>query len=235
MLLASGRPTRADDQAEGKRIIDKAIEAHGGAPKLMKFMAASWKGKGTFRQGADVQEFTGHYAVQFPVKSRFDITGGNGRFVSVLNGNKGWARFGDDTQELDMAALEEMKENLYAMWLTTLTPLSDKSFLLTPQGESKSAERPVLGVKIAQKGHRDVLLYFDKDTWLLAKSSTKAKNVFLGGLEFEAEDTYSDYKEFDGVKRAMKMKQVRGKMVVEITFSDYKLCDKLSDELFVKP
>src|SRR5262245_47927218 len=77
-VLAGARPARPGDPAEAKRILDKALEAHGGAAKLAKFTAATWKGKGTFHGPEGEQEFTGEYAVQLPLKSRFDITAGPG-------------------------------------------------------------------------------------------------------------------------------------------------------------
>src|SRR5262249_17306657 len=150
---------------EVKRIIDKAVEAHGGAATLAKLKAASWKSKGTFHGPMGTQEFTGQYAVQFPGKSRFDISAGSGfGFVSVLDGEEGWVKFGDKAQEMDKGTVAEVKENLYATWLTTVAPLTDKPLSLMPLGESKVGDRRVIGVKVSSKGHRDVLLYFDKET-----------------------------------------------------------------------
>jgi hypothetical protein len=236
-VLMSAYQACADDDAEAKRIIEKAVEAHGGAAKLTKLKAATWKSKGTFHGPMGAQEFTGEYAVQLPGKSRFDIAAGNGfGFVFVLDGEKGWAKFGDQAQELDKGTVAEVKENLYATWLTTVAPLTDKTLSLKPLGESKVGDRPVLGVKVSQKGHRNVLLYFDKETGLLAKSSTKAKDLFQGGKEVEAVELYSDYKEFNGVKRPTKVTELKdGKTSVEETRSDYKLSERLDDKLFAKP
>lgn len=237
MILAAGGRARADDQAEASRVIAKAIDAHGGAAKLAKFKAVEWKAKGTFHGPMGPGEFTTQVAVQFPDKSRFDVAAGDGfGFVSVLNGDKGWAKFGEDQHEMDKGAIDEVKENLYVMWLTTAAPLADKTLTLKPLGESKVDERPVLGVLVSQPGHRDVSLFFDKETGLLSKMATRAKDLFQGGKEIDSEEIYSDYKEFDGVKRPTKVKELKdGKTSVEETRSDYKQSEKLDDKAFEKP
>lgn len=134
---------------------------------------------------------------------------------------------------MDKTAVTEIKENLYASWIATLAPLTDKAFKLTSRGESKVNGRPVLGVKVSREGHRDVQLFFDKGTGLLTRSSTRAKDLFQGGDEQQAEELYSEYKDFDVVKRPTKVKQLRdGKEFVEVAYSDYTLSEKLDDKLF---
>lgn len=237
LTLAAGNRVKAEDQAEASRIVAKAIDAHGGAAKLAKLKAVEWKSKGTFHGPMGPGEFTTQVAVQFPDKSRFDVSAGDSfGFISVLNGDKGWAKFGEDHHEMDEGAINEVKENLYAMWLTTVAPLADKALTLKPLGESKIDERPVVGVLVSQAGHRDVSLYFDKETGLLAKMATRSKDLFQGGKEIDSEEFYSDYKEFGGVKRPTKVKGLKdGKTAVEETRSDYKLSEKLDDKTFEKP
>lgn len=227
----------AVDAAETKRILDKALDAHGGAAKLAKLTAATWKAKGKFQGPMGEQEFVEEVAVSFPGKNRFDVNvGDNFRFIAVLNGDKGWARFGDQAQEMDKASVDEVKENHYADWLTTLAPLTDKAFSLTKVAESKVNDRPAVGFKVTRSDRRDVTLYFDKESGLLVKRVTKAKDLFQGGAEFHEELIYGGYKEFDGVKRPTKVRQVKdGKDAMESTLSDYKLAEKLDDKLFAKP
>jgi len=55
----------------------------------------------------------------------------------------------------------------------TTLHLRQPTLSLTHLGESKVVNRPVVGVKVAQQGHRDVLLYFDNETRLLVKRSTR--------------------------------------------------------------
>src|SRR5207248_11447730 len=93
-------------------------------------------------------------------------------------------------------------EQGYAGWVATLLPLKDKAFTLTTIGEVEVEKRPALGVKVSSKGHRDVDLYFDKESGLLVKTETRLKDE--GGQEVMAETFLRDYKDVEGTKHAMK-------------------------------
>src|SRR5439155_22836546 len=121
----------------------------------------------------------------------------------VLSGDKGWTRMGDQTNEMDKDAIAEAKEQGYAGWLSTLAPLKDKQFKLATIGEVKVENRPALGVKVSSKGHRDVDLYFDKETGLLVKSEHRVKDD-TSGQEVTEESFPGEYKEVQGTKQAMK-------------------------------
>jgi hypothetical protein len=71
----------------------------------------------------------------------------------------------------------------------------------------------------------------------VVKSETRAKDVQGGGdAEFTLETFYSEFKKVDGVMTPHKIKAYRdGKLYVDSENSDYKLSDKLDDDLFAKP
>jgi hypothetical protein len=168
-------------------------------------------------------EFTGNYAVDWPDKFRAEI---EGYAIIVLNGDKGWMQTMGETKEMDAEQLAEQKETNYAGYVATLLPLKDKAYTLTSLGEVKVGDRPALGVKVSSKGHRDVELYFDKDTNLLIKSQTRVKSREQEGKEMDQESLYADYKEVDGAKVPMKVTINReGKVYVESENSDLKPAD----------
>ena len=114
--------------------------------------------------------------------------------------------------------------------------MKDKAYTLTPLGEVKVGDRPAVGVKVSSKGHRDVELYFDKDTNLLLKSQTRVKSREQEGKEMDQESLYADYKDVDGAKVPMKVTMNReGKVYVESESTDVKPVDKLDDSTFGKP
>ena len=53
------------------------------------------------------------------------------------------------------------------IYLSQVLPLTDKTYPLTGAGEAKVNDRPAVGVKVTARGHRDVTLYFDKESGLL--------------------------------------------------------------------
>src|SRR5437660_1164636 len=113
-LFAFGlpNPARADDQ-DVKSILDKAIKALGGAEKLGKAAAFSDKAKGTITFNGNDNEFNAERTFQGldRYRSEFDGTFGGNMVhgVTVVNGDRGWRKFGDNNMELDTNALANDK------------------------------------------------------------------------------------------------------------------------------
>jgi len=238
-ILAAAFALHADEQDDAKNIIDKAIKAHGAQEKLAKLKAVTIRLKGTIHQpGGDIP-ITGEVVTQGADQSRLALdaesNGAKFTFVQVLNRDKGWHKINDDTQELNADELAEAKEEAYENWTTTLAPLNDKVFALSPLGEVKVENRPAIGVRVSSKGHRDVNLYFDKELSLLVKSEIRVKDE-ASGMEVNQESTYSDFKDVDGIKEATKIVVKRdGKPYVEATVDQVKREEKVDDSIFAKP
>ena len=223
----------ADDKADARVIIDRAIMAQGGAAKLSKLSAHSWSEKGTYYGQGKGQPYTGKFAVQLPSQFRMEI---EGLFTIVVDGDKGWVKAGGETKEMTKEQLTAQKENMYGGWVTTLLPLQDKAFTLTPLAEIKIDNRPAVGVKVAHKDHGDVTLYFDKGTGLPAKSVQSGRSEEQQGKRVQHERYYADFREIKGIKIPMKivLKQ-DGKIFVESEMVDVQLAEKLDAKVFAKP
>src|SRR5947207_1086617 len=134
LLLGLLSTLQAADPSDAKAVIDKAIQAAGGADKLGKFKALTWKGKGKFYGLGEGIDFGGQWTSQPPhqskVVSEIDINGMQFTQIRVVNGDKGWIKMMDTTEEMDKEALTEAREELYAGWLATLLPLKDPAFQL---------------------------------------------------------------------------------------------------------
>lgn len=240
LLFAAVGAGRADDQAEVRKVIDRAIKAQGGADKLARNQAVTMKMKGKFYgMSADGVDYSGEFASQQPDRSRMEITvdvmGMEFKIVRVLNGNKGWTQMMGQTTALDKDAVAEMKEDLYAGRVSRLAGLLGKGFKLEPLGEVKVGERPAVGVKVSHKGHRDINLFFDKKTHLLLKSERPAKDP-MSGQEFTQTTLHDGYKDVGGVKVAHKVTILRdGKKYVTGETTEINAQEKLDDSTFAKP
>jgi outer membrane lipoprotein-sorting protein len=238
LALAACGTARADEQADLKALIDKAIKAQGGEANLTKYKAETFKMKGKFYDAApDGADYTGEWAVQQPDKMRFQIKFDGGSFTQVFDGKKLWQKLGDDVKEVDdKDEIAETKEELYAGRVSSLVPLKDKEYTLAPLGEIKVNGKPAVGVLVKSKGHRDVSLYFDKDTNLLVKTANQVKNFRAGGKEVTQEAVFSDYKEVKGVQHPLKIAITHdGKKFVDGQITDYEPKEKLDDSVFAKP
>src|SRR5262245_41211505 len=170
-VLAATSTARSDDGAAARALVDKAVQAHGGQATLDKLPAATIKFTGTFHGMGQAIPFTGEITTLGADRNRMEIVAEAGgqkfRVVNVLDRDKAWTRMGDNTKALDKEDLAEVQEVAYAAWVATLAPLKDKAFTLTTVGEIEIEKKPALGVKVSRKGHRDVDLYFDKETGFL--------------------------------------------------------------------
>jgi hypothetical protein len=234
VVLACATLVGAEAPKEARAVIDKAIKAAGGEEKLTKFQAHTWKAKGTYYGMGDGLPYTANYAVQFPNKFKVEI---ENVFTIVLDGDKGWVKSGDNTNEMTKEQLEEHKHERYAGLVATLLPLKDKGYKLATLGEVKVGDRPAIGIKVSHPGQRDVDLFFDKDNGLLVKCSRKAKAEEQGGKEVTQDSYYSDYKDIEGAQFPCKIVVKRDdKVYVEAENSDIKPAGKaLPDGTFDKP
>jgi hypothetical protein len=239
--LAATPALRADADAEVRAVIDKAIKAHGGADNLAKFKCSIVKMKGKVEVAGMSIDFTSTVSVQAPDKMKidmdFEVMGNKFTFVQVLNGDKGWVKLADKVSDLDKDQAAETVERLHATRVASLVVLTDKAFKLSPMGESKVNCKDAIGVQVSHKDRRDVNLFFDKKTGLLLKSETRSKDLIGGNdQEFTAETFYTDYKDFDGTKRATKQSVKRdGKDFVEVEITDIETKEKLDESVFAKP
>jgi hypothetical protein len=241
VTLVLAGATRADDKADMRAIIEKAIQAVGGADKLGGDKAVTFKAKGkSFATGAAL-EYTGEWIVQPPDKVRFQLNfeanGMKFTLIQVYNGREGWTKFNDQTADMDKDAVAEMKEELHAGRVTSLVPLvKDKRFELAPVGEVMVGDKPAVGVRVSHEGRRDVNLFFDKKTGLLLKAERRIKDQMAGGQEATQETLYSDYQDLNGFKHAMKVLIRRdGKDFADSEVMDFEFKDKVDDSVFAKP
>src|SRR5579864_1347099 len=109
-------PVRADDK-DAHAVLDKAIKALGGEEKLGKVEAATWKGRGKVTINGDDNPFSIQTTMQGLDRVRTEFEGefnGNAvKVVTVLNGDKGWRKFGDMAMELDSDSLASTKRTVY--------------------------------------------------------------------------------------------------------------------------
>ena len=238
-VLAVMVPARADDAADARALVEKAVKAHGGQDKLDKLPGLTVKFKGTFHGMGEGIPMTGEVTTLGPDKQRVEIEveAGGQKFpiVIVVAGDKGWSKILKELKEFDKDELAEAKEQAFAAWVATLAPLKDKQFKLATTGEIKVEDKPAVGVKVSSKGHRDVDLYFDKESGLLVKTESRVKDEG-SGQEVSEEGFASGYKEVQGVKHAMKFTVKRnGKLFMEGESTEVVLSEKLDVGTFAKP
>jgi outer membrane lipoprotein-sorting protein len=231
LLLATGLVWSDDESA--RSLVDKAIQAAGGAKNLAKHKAATFSEKGTYYGMGDGLPFSGKYAIQRPKQFRMEIVD---VFTIVLNGDKGWMKSQDNTKELSKEELQQQQTEARAGAIGSLLPLKNKAFNLKKLEDVKVDGKAAAGILVIRKGYPEVKLYFDKKTGLLVKGEHKTKSSEEMFKEVNQETYFSDYREIDGAKIAHKLVIKRdGKNYVEGEISDYEAKGKLDDSVFAQP
>jgi hypothetical protein len=230
----------ADDQADLKALLARAITAHGGAENLNKYQAASSRGTGKVHiMGMDI-DYSDTTHVQAPDKLRqelmIEVMGQKINILQIFNGKDGWLQVNGKDMDLTKEQKEQAQESLANNRFMRLTPLIDKAYTLSPLGEIMVDGQPAVGIRAQCKGSPDANLYFDKKTAMLVKSEMQMNDPANQGQKVNGETFYSDYRKIEGLMVPFKIViKIDGKAFVEVENKEFTPAEKLDDNLFTKP
>jgi hypothetical protein len=239
LILSGPAPSRADDQADMKALLDRATRALGGKANLAKFTGLTVKGKGKIHVGNAFpfsQESYWQMPGKYRVEMNLDIMGNPISEIIVLHGDKGWIKIQNQVARLPKDNFTAFRDVFHAIHLA-MRPLDAKGivFKLSPLGELKIGDQPAVGVKISLKGYPDVDLYMDKKSALPVQSEIRSKDD-MTGKEVGHTVSFSDYKKFGDLKSYGKLIWKKdGKKYVEMEITELKPEEKLDADLFAKP
>lgn len=220
-------------------VVARAVRAAGGPERLGRLRGIRWRARGKFFGAGLSSDFTGEWAQQAPDRIRVEVDAeANGRrlhIVSVFNRDRGWVQLDGETREMSREEAAEAREQIFASDLTRLVLLRGQGIRLESVAEARVGGRPTVGIRVVAKGHRDVRLFFDKETSLLAVIESRIHDD-IGGKEVLQESVHSEYREVDGLKLPSRVVVRRaGKPYLEAELSGYRLAEKLDGSLFEKP
>jgi hypothetical protein len=235
--LMAGHLQAADPKVE--EILSKAIKAQGGEEKLSKAQAATWKTKGKLTIQGNENDMSVVATVQgldqFYTEFEGDFGGNKFKGITVLNGDKGWRKFGDMVMEMDADAVSNEKRMIYlGMATTNPTILKAKGFKLEPAADDTVDGKPAVGLKVTGPDGKDFTIHFDKESGLPVKQVAKVSGWM--GDEYTQEALYGDYKDFNGIKKATKLTLKRdGDEFVKQEITEFKCLEKVPTETFAEP
>lgn len=220
---------------EPRAILDRAIQAHGGAARLERTKKGHLKAKSEGTQ-SDVS-FKVEIEEWFDLPNRYSRTIDAGskdaptHFEEVYIGKECWIRKGNGPAQLHQPL--PVLQNWYAI-LALLLSLRDKNVQLKPLPDETKDGRTFAGFHaLSPQGSGDFI--FDKSTGLLAKTRQIRPNS-LGGQEMIAEASYDDYHDIQGIHYPMRFKTISGKTdSTTVTISAIEFGDKIDENVFQKP
>jgi hypothetical protein len=237
-VCLSASPVRGHE-AQAEAILDKAIKALGGEERLSKAQAATWKARGKITIEGHDNEVNTEATVQgldrFHSVFEGEFGGNKVKGESVLSGEKGWRKFGDQVVEMDSEQVKNEKRTVFFMVIpATILPLQKKDFKVEAVGDQTFAGKPAAALKVTGPDGKDFTLYFDKESGLPVRLVAKVTGWM--GEEYTQETTLSDYKDFGGIRKATRLTIKRdGADFVDSQITEFKVLDKVPDDSFAEP
>jgi hypothetical protein len=238
LLILMFAPDRACGET-AKEVVQKAVDAMGGADTIKKYTAARTAGKGKMSiMGLDIElETTALYQLPDKAKNvmKMEVLGQKVTVTQIVNGDKIKMTANDMEPPLNDDAKAELKESIVLQAVQNLAPLlEDKGFELSLiENPEKVKDKEVVGVLVKAKNIKDTKLFFDKKTNLLVKVERKGIDPMGGGKNVNQEMIFLDHKKFDGITRPVKMEVfMDGKKFMEAEVTEYKHLDKADKKEF---
>ena len=231
---------RADDAADARAVIEKAIKARGDKPGTAPAVT-TWKEKIALDALGQPVDLDTEWTVLVPDKLRLQmnvaVQGQTIDLLMILNGEKMWFLVNGQLQESPAPQLAEMLTEMNRSWATSLTPLlTGDEFQLATAKEKVVNGKPAAGVAVRNGKRPIVTLYFDKETGLLAKREATVKDLSADDKEVLEEMVVSDYKEAGGRKFHTRVVVTRdGKPFYRSEVSMPRAVEKPDPKLFEKP
>jgi hypothetical protein len=231
-------PLPVQAQPAVRALLEQAITAHGGEKSLTTLKAGYLQSQGTAYVPGPVQ--VTHLTVyQLPDRlKQIQEIDGQGQKVRIVTGfahEKAWMTVNGQNREVDKKMLTEIGEALHLLRVNRLVALREKSYRLAALPEIKVTNRPAQGLRVSRDGHRDVDLYFDRDTHLLVMLAHRVPDP-RSGKEVTEVRLYSDYHSVNGVQEPRKVVMWRdGQKFLEGEVTEAQILEKVDTNIFENP
>jgi hypothetical protein len=239
LFVAFSATGRAGEKEQ--KLLERAVQEQGGESNVarLRIMRVKCEGTSAVNAGQPAMRFSIEDTWQMPSQYRslqiFEINGAKTSQLSVNDGTNGWIQLNGQIQAMTKDDITERLEQQYAESFDRLQFLKDKALEIESVDDIKIDGKPAAGVRIRSKGHRDVRLYFDVETGLLAKRQHRVFDP-ASGKEVVQEVFFTDYQDHHGTKYPGKLLDHRdGKLLAEIKVVEVEFFDKLDAKIFAKP
>jgi len=239
LFLGFSSAALAADAPDATATIDKAIKAMGGQEKLgaIKAVSVALKGKVTINNADSDFTMAITLAGVDHVRQQFEaeIDGNQIKDLRVIAGDKAWRKNADGADALDEAQAGGLKRTAYlALVATNPAVLKESAFKIDSVSDEQAGDKKLATVKVVGPDKQDFTISFDKETGLPVK--VVGKVLSYTGNEVMQETVYDDYKEANGIKKAMHaVVSHDGMKLLDEQVTEFKALDKTPDEAFAEP
>ncbi len=209
---AQEAPAGTDLAVTAKKVIARAIEAHGGRELLTKTRADRVKIQGKMVVGKLEVPYTAETLVQLPGQFKNTLQFNQGKkevtLTQIIDGTRVAIWVNGEKQVLAASQITDLRQTLdlnRALRLVGL--LEDSAYDLKYLGQTEEAEQKVHVVRVLKKNMRELRMFFDAKTGLLVKTEHP---VEFQGKQMLQEEHFSDFRDLSGFRRPVKMTVYRG-------------------------
>jgi hypothetical protein len=227
---------RADEVTD---LRDRALKAFAKDPFDSKKMHVhTLKAKGTMKIGNDPLPATFEESAVWPGQVRFSWEWGTGSTKnSVTMGgadDRGWRKIGTAAaMDLGIEEQNDLRADAYAMWVATLSTLSDTDSKLAVATPTKINGDPAFGIKVTRRSFPDITLHFDEKTGMLRKMAYRSRE---SGVTLNKEFLYDGHKQIKGLMLPTKETIIiQGKEAFVWGDLEYEFPEKIDAKTFEKP
>lgn len=233
LLFPPGSASAEDTRA----IVERAIQAHGGAARLERTKKGHLQGNTEVYQENAIAKY--EIEEWFDLPRRYKLTSDRINSdtpvhrESGVDGEEGWKREGKGpVREFTLHEPEPLFQHWHAI-LAQLLLLREKNVQLTSLPEETRDKRVFTGIHATSlNDSRD--FFFDKTTGLVERTRLTMRDP-RGGKDATAETVYDDYRDIHGILYPMRFKVYTGKANSStITLSSIEFLDKIGDSVFLK-
>ncbi len=235
ILIALAVPAFAQD-VKPLEVIQKAIDAHGGAAALNKAKIAKTTAKGTMNLGGQKIDYATTAIHSLPDKYKLETTGELAKLKlvtsQVLNGKKTKIRatLAGADQPLPEKAKDETIQAALVQEASLLTPLLEaKKYGLKADKDADVNGSAATVIVVTGNGLKELKLFFDKKTNQLVKMQRKGLAPGSAGVVEVDEETFlSDFQKYDAALLPSKVVVMHDKKeFLTMTVTEWKFLDKV--------
>ncbi len=234
-------PEKAPDKSDPKaaEVVAAAVAAHtGGKPGLLqKFKSVRYTRAGKLSADglAPADQRWEVFAV-WPDRMRVRAEMSGPQVVTLAwTGATGWRHAAGMTKKIPMSEQEvaDFRVEVTGEWLLFLFPLTEPGTVVAPVADARVNDRPAAGVRLWHPVLSDAVLYFDKETKLLARYTYEGRE---SGQKVTKEVTVLGHKEYAGVKLPERtVYKSNGAQFAEWTTAAIEPREKIDPNVFVEP
>ena len=182
-------------------LIARAVAAKGGLNLLRSIQTVRVESVATIDAEGTRTDLGSTTIIRYPAAFRMEASTPRGRLVQVFSAGKYWVEDKNGVHEAPDTMAEQIRGSVQRDTVPLLLALADGK-LAAKFIDASDAGRKMPALEVALPGSTPLTLIFDPETTLLARARYRLGNP--GAAEIDVEETYSDYRDVNGLKVAFK-------------------------------